>query len=53
MMCLDWTDKDPIEIMGNAESETNVALDIGLVPCNVKLYEGDVIDSQCVGEKEA
>ena len=53
MLCVDWNDDDPFEIMGDYNEGDFVSIDISFVPCNyvhtMYGYKGDSVHQQCIG----
>ena len=54
MVCIDWTDVEPYEIMGYEFDDDYIRLEVVLVPCNylhtMLGYQEDSISSECIGD---
>ena len=57
MLCLDWDDDEPIELIGVENDNDYTRLEVVLVPCNyihTQLgYEGDSIHPECITDLES
>ena len=56
MVCLDWNDNDPYELIGFEFDDEATYIDIVLVPCNyihtLGGYSEDSISPECIGDLE-
>ena len=56
MVCLDWKDNDPYELIGFEFDDEATYIDIVLVPCNyihtLGGYSEDSISPECIGDLE-
>ena len=56
MVCLDWNDNDPYELIGYEFDDETTYIDIILVPCNyvhtLGDYRGDSVSPECIGDQE-
>ena len=57
MLCLDWDDDEPIELIGTSIDDDYTRLEVVLTPCNYKHtqlgYQGDSISPECVTDLES
>ena len=56
LLCLDWNDDDPIEIIGYENDDDYARLEAVIVPCNyvhtMMGHEGDSIHPECIKSLE-
>ena len=56
MLCIDWKDDYPVEILGSEFDSDYSRLEVLLLPCNylhtMLGYQGDSISDECVGSLE-
>ena len=59
MLCLDWNDEEPFEIIGSDIDDDYTRLEVNLVPCNyihtMLGYQGDFnsISPECVTDLQS
>ena len=55
-LCVDWTDDDPIEFVGQSNDDDYTRFEVAIVPCNyihIELgFRGDSIHPECEEELE-
>ena len=53
-LCIDWTDDNPVEFVGESNDNDYTRLDVMIVPCNyihIEMgYEGDSVYPECEGD---
>ena len=53
MFCVDWSDDNPLELLGREQDDDHIRIELILVPCNfisTALDKDDQISPECIAD---